>query len=195
MPTEERLTKLTKLASQRQAATVVLENTADKHNAGAVFRSADVFGVQDIHLIFDQGETSFKTREVKSSSANANGWLTVQQHDSVKAALAPLKAEGYTLLGTVLNERAKPLTSLPLADFPKIAWLFGNEHRGLSEAAQAYCDHLVYIPMRGITQSLNLSVTAALCLHEMTRQRDSAGMEAFALPTEQQADLIERWSQ
>ena len=171
MPTQQRLARLRRVASQRQAGlTVVMEDVFDPHNLGAVARTCDAFGIQDIHVIFD-AQPAFDPKEVgKNSSTATNKWLTFHIHSSAAAALRMLKAERWQIVAAVLDQDAE---SVYAADFcaNKIALLLGNEKSGLSESALQLADRRVTIPMRGIAQSLNVSVSAALLIYEVTRQR------------------------
>ncbi len=173
MPTDERLEKLKRVAEARQAGlTVVIEDIFDPHNLGAISRSCDAFGVQQIHVIF-QTHPPFDPKEAgKNSSTATNKWLEYRIHRGTGDALRALKAEGWQLVATALDGEAESIFE---ADFraPRIALLFGNEKTGLSPAALALADRKIMIPMRGIAQSMNVSVSAALCMYEVTRQRQA----------------------
>lgn len=185
MPTEQRLAKLQRVARQRQAGlTVVIEDVFDPHNLGAVARSCDAFGVQDIHVIFET-QPVFDPKEVgKNSSTATNKWLTYHIHHETEAALRLLKSDGWQIVAMALDQAAE---SVYRADFcsDKVALLLGNEKTGLSQKALKLADRLVTIPMRGIAQSLNISVTAAMMLYEVTRQRRARCPE-LALPDAEQ---------
>ena len=171
MPTEQRLHKLKRIAQQRQAGlTVVIEDVFDPHNLGAIARSCDAFGVQELNVIFET-HPEFDPKEVgKNSSTATNKWLNYRIHHSAETALRTLKAEGWQLVATVLDPNAESIYEVDLCQ-PKLAILLGNEKTGLSQEAIALADRRVTIPMRGIAQSMNVSVTAALLLFEVTRQR------------------------
>ena len=98
MATARRIDRLRSVAAARQAGlTVVLEDIHDPHNAEAVFRSCDAFGVQQIHLVFEH-EAPFKPRRVgKASSASANKWLSFTVHRSTAECLRALRASGHVL--------------------------------------------------------------------------------------------------
>ncbi len=167
----ERLEKLRQIAQNRQSdIVIVLEDIYDPHNAEAVFRTCDAFGIQTVHLIFDR-QRPFNPRKVgKATSSSANKWLDFECHRSTRTALSQLKQEGYTIVGTTLQPDS---VSLFDADFQHGKWaiLLGNEHSGLSDEAHEWCDIALHIPMAGLVQSLNLSVTAAIVMFEVTRQR------------------------
>ena len=171
MPTEERLNKLSRVAARRQSGlTLVIEDVFDPHNLGAIARSCDAFGVQQIHVIFEQ-QPAFDPKEVgKNSSTATNKWLEYHIHHDTETALHVLKRDGWQLAATVLHPDAVPIHEADLCP-PKLALLLGNEKTGLSATAIAQADQLLTIPMVGIAQSMNVSVTAALALYEVTAQR------------------------
>lgn len=162
--------KIQEVLARRNDNMVILEDIHDPHNAAAVWRSCDAFGIGKVCLIFDK-EKKFNPKNVgKVSSSSANKWIDFEIFYSTEECLRTLKDNGYTIYGTVLDRNA---TTLQTTNFQrqKNALLFGNEHRGLSEMAIKMSDHKIYIPMNGMVQSLNLSVTAGICLYEMERQR------------------------
>ncbi len=192
MATARRIDRLRSVAASRQAGlTVVLEDIHDPHNAEAVFRSCDALGVQQVHLIFER-EAPFKPRRIgKASSASANKWLSFTVHRSTAACLGALRASGYELVAAAPPPRGCELAAADLTA-TRLALLFGNEHRGLSEEALAAAEQVMSIATVGMVRSLNLSVAAAICLHEATRQRAATGRD-FRLSTEEQARLVAEW--
>lgn len=169
-PESERGRKIGRMLSQRSENVVVLEDIHDPHNAAAVWRSCDAFGIGRVYLIFNQ-EKRFNPKQVgKVSSASANKWLEFKLFDSAAECIGELQSEGYKVFATVLDQEAKSLeeTSFPKS---KVAIMLGNEHRGLSAEAVNLADEKIYIPMKGMVQSLNLSVTAAIMMWELERQK------------------------
>ncbi len=171
MPTENRLNKFKRVAAQRQSGfTVVIEDVFDPHNLGAIARSCDAFGIQEINVIFEK-QPAFNPKEVgKNSSTATNKWLNYRIHHDTETALRTLKGEGWRLVATVLDPGTPPIYTADMCQ-PKIALLFGNEKTGLSPKAISLADQLVTIPMVGIAQSMNVSVSAALAIYEVTAQR------------------------
>lgn len=171
MPTDQRYDKLKRVAEARQAGfTIVIEDVSDPHNLGAISRSCDAFGIQQIHVIFET-HPAFDPKEVgKNSSTATNKWLNYRIHHSTEQALKTLKAEGWQIVATAIDPDAESIFEADLCQ-RQIALLFGNEKTGLSSTALSLADRLVTIPMRGIAQSINVSVSAALCIYEVTRQR------------------------
>ncbi|MFA5021943.1 MAG: RNA methyltransferase [Patescibacteria group bacterium] len=171
MLTKNRLNRIKSVASLRQSGLVlVFEDIHDPHNAAAILRTCDAFGLQQVYFIFEQ-EKYYNPKKIgKSSSSTANKWLDFQTYKSTKTCLQKLKKDGFTLVATLLNQEAKDIFKAKFNQ-PKIAILIGNEHRGLSPLAAKMADEKIYIPMRGMVQSLNVSVTTAIILFEITRQR------------------------
>ena len=146
----------------------MLEDIHDPHNAAAVWRSCDAFGFGKVYLIFDQEETFNPKKIGKASSSSANKWLDFEIFHSTKECYEKLKKEGYKIYATVLDREAKEL-GVTSYESKKVALVFGNEHRGLSPEAIEGADEKIYIPMKGMVQSLNLSVTAGIVMWEYSK--------------------------
>jgi tRNA (guanosine-2'-O-)-methyltransferase len=187
--TKERLEKLTRVAAERQKnLTVILEDIHDPHNAAAILRTCDAFGIQDVRFIFDQEKPYNPRRIGKVSSSSANKWLTIQIYKSTAEALLELKKEKFKNAETLLNSESVTLSKIKFPE--KVALWLGNENRGLSPLAQNSADLKIKIPMRGLVQSLNVSVTAAILIYEITRQREK---EPQLISKQDQKNLLETW--
>lgn len=175
MPTKNRLQKLKIVASNRQPGfIVVLENIHDPHNAAAILRTCEGFGIQEVYFIFDKQKSYNPAKVGKVSSSSANKWLSFKIFRSIKECLRELKKKGYETVATILDKDAENLYEADLTS-KKIALLVGNEHAGLSAEALAKAERKLYIPMKGFVQSFNVSVTAAIFLFEIARQRRARG--------------------
>lgn len=194
MPTPERLEKIKRVVSTRQEGILVLEDIYDPHNAEAVLRSCDAFAFQKVCFIFDK-QKPFNPRKVgKTSSSSANKWLDFEIFKSTKECLESLKSRGYELIATVLQEDSENLYKADLQN-PKIALMLGNENRGLSEEATSLADRKIMIPMQGMVQSLNLSVTASVFLFEINRQRIENSLDKYLLAPDTQKSLVSDFSE
>ena len=192
LTTPERRAALERTLAARLEGIVILEDIYDPHNAQAVFRSCDAYGIQRVCLVFDKQEP-FNPRAIgKLTSASANKWLTFQTFADIASCYRELRKEGYIIFATALTNKAVSIFEADLSP-PRAALAFGNEHAGLSHRAVEEADKVVMIPMRGMVQSLNLSVTTATFLFEMTRQRITKGLEAYQLASEKQQELLERF--
>lgn len=168
-PREEKVVSMLKRRFRNVA--IVLEDIHDPHNAAAIMRTADALGIQDVRLVFEQ-EGPWNPRRIgKSSSSSANKWLSFQVYKGTQSALAALAAEGFSSIATVLVGADALLGEYDFTRHEKVALWVGNEHRGVSDAARAGAVTRVVLPMQGMVESLNVSVAAALCLYEVTRQR------------------------
>jgi tRNA (guanosine-2'-O-)-methyltransferase len=158
------------IASQRtRYITVVLEDIFQSHNASAVLRSCECFGIQDVHLIENR-----YTYELNPDIALGSWkWLTLNRHsdnpDNTISCLNKLKSEGYRIVATTPHELDTTPQKLDLA-IGKVALVFGTELEGLSDNALSIADEFLKIPMVGFTESLNISVSAALLIHHLTEK-------------------------
>ncbi len=151
---------------------MVLEDIFQSHNAAAVLRSCDCFGIQDVHII--ENRNRFKPhRDIELGSSK---WLSISRYgekdQNTEDCLKQLKANGYVIAATT------PHTEMTIDELPTdrpIALVLGTEKRGISETAIANADYLVRIPMYGFTESFNISVAAAVSLHSLRSKflRDS----------------------
>jgi tRNA (guanosine-2'-O-)-methyltransferase len=135
-----------------------------------MLRSADAVGVLRVHLVYARDEFP---KLGKKSSASATKWVKRTKHASVRECYDALRAEGFTICATHLGRRSVPLHDLDLTK--KVALVFGNEHRGVSDEAAELADVNFQIPMVGMIESLNVSVACAVTLYEAFRQRLAAG--------------------
>lgn len=167
---ETRAEKIERVMRDKHQGIIVLEDIHDPHNAAAVWRSADCFGFGKIYIIFDQEKTFNPKKVGKASSSSANKWLDFEIFKSTVECYEKLKKDGYKIYATILDKEATDLSLSDIRSQEKTALVFGNEHRGISQMAAAGADEKIYIPMLGMVQSLNLSVTAGILMWEYMRQ-------------------------
>lgn len=170
--TERRKEKIISVASARQdSLRLVLENVHDPHNVSAVFRSCDAVGIPKVSLIYNIE----KYPKIGSkSSASAFKWVEKEKFTEVETCYNSLREHGFTILASSLKGTPVNLYDLDLTK--KVALVFGNEHRGISDEAEQLADKIFFIPMKGMVQSLNISVAAAVTLYEAMRQRMLKGL-------------------
>lgn len=171
---------------------MVLEDVHDPHNAAAVLRTCDAFGIQKVCFIFEQEKRYSPKRVGRTTSSSASKWLDFAVYTSTRECFRDLHRQGFEIYATALSGKSHSLYKTRFKK-PKVALCFGNEHRGLSETAIKLSDRVLHIPMEGFVQSLNLSVTAAICLYELARQRQ-AKKTTYLLPKRAQAQLYKKWS-
>lgn len=157
-------------ANRQDDLTVIIENVHDLHNIGAIMRTCDAVGIHEIYAIYSiEDHKPIKHYTMHKSSSGSKKWVTVHFYDSVISCFAEVRKKYDFIYGTHLGEQSKELYELNLAK--KVALMFGNEHRGLSDEALANIDGNFIIPQVGMVQSLNISVACAVSLYEAYRQR------------------------
>jgi len=175
MITNHRLEKFKRVAALRQEMTVIFENVHDPHNIGAVLRSCDSVGIQEVYILYTEDNLTIdKLKEIDSTATGVRKWMNVHVFRDAAACFKAVREKYDLILATHLNKEAKALHDLELTG--KIAFLFGNEHAGISEESLKYSDHNFIIPQFGMAQSLNISVACAVTLYEALRQRMNSDM-------------------
>lgn len=189
--TEKRIEKKKWVLSKRQPSLrVVLENIHDPHNVSAIFRTCDAAGVPKVSLVYNVEKFP---KIGKKSSASAYKWIEREKYKSIEDCYSQLREEKFVIYASSLNSDSKSLYDL---DFTKkTAIVFGNEHRGLSNEAEKLADERFFIPMYGMVQSLNVSVSAAICIYEALRQRlIRKKYDKSELSTKELKNLLDEWS-
>lgn len=189
--TERRLNRLKKALIQRQFTLgVAIENVHDPHNVSAVFRTCDAVGVPKVSLIYNV-ESFPKISKV--TSASAFKWVDKQKYSSVKDCFDEYKNQGFKIYSSLLDENSVSLYDIDFTE--KSLVVFGNESRGISQEVIEQSDKTFYIPMRGMVQSLNISVAAAVTLYEIQRQRLLKGMyDETSLSEKEFEQLFDEWA-
>lgn len=154
------------------SVTVVLENLYDPHNGAAVLRTCEAMGLLHVHVI-ESEEVFYFSRKV---SQNAHKWLSVYLYPSADQCLGTLQRWGFECCAAVPPPRtrqpgaaARPWSRLEVER--PLALVFGNEHAGLSKRALELCSVRFSIPLHGFSESLNLSVSAAVILNRVVEAR------------------------
>jgi tRNA (guanosine-2'-O-)-methyltransferase len=190
--TDRRVARLQSALRHRQPdATVVLEDVHDMYNVSAVLRSCDAVGIPGIHQLYTVEEPP-RERFARRVAAGTAKWVTATRWDSVESCYANLRSQGMTILATAFSDTAVSVYDVDLTK--PVALVFGNEMRGLTESAIALADDEIFIPMVGMVQSLNISVSCAVSLYELMRQRRLAGCyDAPALSDEAMSAMLDEW--
>ncbi len=190
MKSERRIEKLSRALRKTQPdLTIVLENIHDPHNVSAILRTCDAVGVRNLKLLYTN--ESFP-KIGRKSSASAYKWVEREKYSSVETCYQVLRSQGFTIAASVLSVNAVSLYELDLNQ--KIALVFGNEHRGVSEEASRSADIRFQIPMYGMIQSLNVSVASAVTLYEALRQRTCRGeLPDQRISDEELQQLLSEW--
>ncbi|MFP2996530.1 RNA methyltransferase [Spongiivirga sp. MCCC 1A20706] len=163
--TERRRDLFTKvLANRTRHFTIAVEDVYQLHNTSAVLRSCDVFGIQDCHVI-EEVNSRKMDREI---AMGAQKWVSVKRYNHVSNCITHLKKEGYQIIATSPHEKSTTLTDFDIGK--KSAFFFGRETEGLSDEVLNKADGFLHIPMVGFTESLNISVSAAITLQHVTER-------------------------
>ncbi len=163
--TPARLARMDAVIARRTRSLVpVLEDLADPHNGAAVMRSADAFGCHEVHVIEDRHRFVVSHHVTRGTDR----WLELVRHDSTDECLEKLEASGYQVFVAAMDG---DLTPEDLAEVPRAAVVFGNEHKGASEAVRRAATGTYAIPMVGFVESLNVSVASAITLYVASRGR------------------------
>ncbi len=168
---ERRLDRMKSVIAKRQYdLTVVLENVHDPHNIGAVLRTCDSVGINEIYVLNTDERLMKKGLQIGSnSSSGANQWIKVNYFEDVEKCYTRVKEHFKSIYGTAIGPKSVGLYELELTQ--SCALLFGNEHEGISDESMGYVDQNFLIPQYGFVKSLNISVACAVSLYEVARQR------------------------
>ncbi|MCF8112120.1 MAG: RNA methyltransferase [Desulfobacteraceae bacterium] len=190
--TQNRLDTFERVLEHRtRYITAALENIFQPHNASAVLRSMDCFGIQDAHII----ENDYEYRINPDVALGASNWLTLIRYnsgpDNTNAAIANLRSLGYRIVATAPHVRN---VSLPDFDLHKgrVALFFGTELEGLSETVLSNADEFLRVPMYGFTESFNISVSAAIVFYELIGKLERSALN-WRLSEEEKQELRLQW--
>lgn len=178
------------LENRTRHFTVVLEDIYQPHNASAVVRTCDIFGVQDIHVI----ENRYVNRVSKYVAKGSQKWITSNRYksdgDNTKTCLETLKNQGYQIIATTPHNNSCLLEDFDITK--KSAFIFGAEAEGVSETVMEQADGFLKIPMVGFTESLNISVAAAIILQDVTTKLRNSELD-WQLSEEEKEILYFDW--
>ena len=183
--TDRRCALISQRTSQRlNSIQVAMEAPCDLHNVLAASRSCEAFGLRSLHIIAAEGKVS----RGKKTARGSYRWIEIQRHEDLQAFWQ------YQAGGDWVYAASDPTAKLTLEELPvdrPICLLFGNEERGLSSAARAHCQLQYRIPMWGMAESLNLSVSVALSTYEIVkRRRHYLGTEGDLSDNEQKLEIL-----
>lgn len=166
---------------------VVLEDVYQAHNASAVLRSCDCFGVQDVHVVENRNQYC-PNPDVAMGS---NKWVDIYKYPSITDSYDALRRRGYRIIATLPHENDTMIGDLDISQ--PTALVFGTELTGLTQEAIDHADGYVKIPMYGFTESFNISVSAALSLYALTERMRHSDIQ-WQLSEEEQVTLKLYWS-
>ncbi len=188
--TPERFAKLKTVLDRRQPdLTVLCEDVHKSHNISAILRTCDAVGVTELHTVSPGGEWS----RHRGISGGSRKWVRSRLHHDVSTAIDNLKISGFQVVAAHFSDFSMDYRR---CDFTRpTAILLGAERMGVSGPAAALVDAHITVPMRGLVESLNVSVAAAVILYEAARQRDEAGLYSRPrLDERTYRELLFEWS-
>ena len=157
------------LENRTKHFTIAMEDVYQLHNTSAVMRSCEVFGIQELNVI----EQRFGKRIDKEIALGAEKWVDVRRFSTIQNCIDDLKGKGYQIIATTPHNDSCLLQDFDISKPSAI--FFGTEKLGLSEEVMQQADGYLKIPMVGFTESLNISVSAAIIIQDITaRLRRSA---------------------
>lgn len=178
------------LSNRTKHIALVLEDLYQKHNWSAVVRSCDVFGIQDIYTI----ENNYSVKLSNGVGKGSQKWVDFHRFrenlDNTQQCIDALKANGYQIVATSPHENSNVISDFDITK--KTAFVFGAEKRGVSETMMQQADACVKIPMVGFTESLNISVAAAIILQNTTERLRNSTVN-WQLTQAEQSEIYLRW--
>lgn len=167
---------------------LVIQDVHQPHNVSACMRSAEAFGIQDVDVVTLSHR--FKPTTVAKGVVP---WLTVRRHRTVESCVTDLRRAGYKIAAGLPRPGAVPLPELPLNE--PIAVVFGNEHAGVDTAWLDQVDLAFTIPMLGMVESLNISVSAAVTLFQLSQaMRAAMPKDQYFLQDAERRRLLDAWA-
>jgi len=189
--TEKRKDLFKKVLDQRtRHFTLVLENIYQQHNSSAVVRSCDIFGVQDVHVI----ENTYSSKVSRHVARGSQKWLSFHRYrkdtNNTVECFDKLHKEGYQIIATTPHNDSCYLHDFDISK--KSAFVFGVEKEGVSDYVKKNADGFLKIPMVGFTESLNISVAAAIILENLTTRLRASEID-WELTNEEKDSLYQEW--
>ena len=171
--------------------TVVLEDIYQPHNASAVLRTCDIFGIQDVHII----ENRNKYRINPDVALGSNKWLNLYKYNAKEnntlEAIETLRKQGYRIVATTPHRDDVELKQFDLGK-GKAALFFGSELPGLSDLVLENADEYLKIDMYGFTESFNISVSAAIILHHLINKLHQSDIH-WQLSEQEREEILLQW--
>ena len=190
--TDERKKRFEEVMKNRtRYVTIGLEDIYQPHNASAVLRSCDCFGIQDVHIIENENKYTVNPDVALGSYK----WLTLNRYNkkdenNTVNCIDTLKKQGYAIAVTSPHKDSYTIENVPLNK--KLALFFGTEMQGMSDQLEKNAEVFVKIPMLGFTESFNISVAAALCMYTLSNRLRKENIN-WQIGKEEQEDILLQW--
>lgn len=188
----ERFDLFQKILDKRtRYVSLLIENVYQSHNASAIVRTAEAFGIQDVY-VYERKNTFSPNEEI---SLGAQKWINLykftEKQNELKKVVEIIKEKKYRIIATSLYHKAVNIYDLDI-EKGKMLFLFGTEKEGLSDEICSYADEFVKIPMVGFTESFNVSVSVGIILSEITRRLRLSKI-AYQLTDEEKNEILLQW--
>ena len=177
--TDSRKEKFLKILENRtNHFTIAMEDVYQLHNTSAVMRSCEVFGIQELNVV----EQKFGKRIDTEIAMGAQKWVDINRFNSMQNCMDSLKEKGYQIIATTPHNDSCMLHEFDISK--RSAIFFGTERDGLSQEVIDQADGYLKIPMVGFTESLNISVSAAIIIQDITNRLRQSGIDWKLTPDE-----------
>ena len=161
--TDSRKEKFLKILENRtNHFTIAMEDVYQLHNTSAVMRSCEVFGIQELNVV----EQKFGKRIDTEIAMGAQKWVDINRFNTMQNCIDSVKEKGYQIIATTPHNDSCLLHEFDITK--RSAIFFGTEKQGLSQEVIDQADGFLKIPMVGFTESLNISVSAAIIIQDIT---------------------------
>lgn len=186
--TENRKTRFEEVLAQRtKHFTVVVEDIFQLHNTSAVMRSCEVFGIQELNII----EHRFGKKIDSEIAMGAQKWVDIKKFSTIQNCIDTMKNNGYQIIATTPHDDSCLLHEFDITK--PSALFFGTEKEGLSQEVMQQADGFLKIPMVGFTESLNISVSAAIIIQDLTTRLRSSDIR-WQLTAEERLEKRLDWA-
>lgn len=188
--TENRRDKIERAANARtNQVRLIVQDVHDPHNVSACMRSAEAMGIQKVDVV-----TLNEPFRPTTVARGVKNWLQTTKYSTVKECADAVHAEGFLICAGMPAPGSLPIDELPITTDKPLAILFGNEHAGVSAEWKEHVDLYFTIPMAGLVESMNISVSAAIALHHLThKSRQVLGQDYF-LNEAKKTELLNSWA-
>ncbi|WP_339888422.1 RNA methyltransferase [uncultured Flavobacterium sp.] len=159
------------LSKRTKHFTIAVEDVFQMHNTSAVMRSCEVFGIQELNVV----EQRFGKAIDKQIAMGAQKWVDINEHSSSQACIDSLRQKGYQIIATTPHNESCTIENFDITKPSAI--FFGTEIDGLSDEVMQQADGYLKIPMVGFTESLNISVSAAIIIQDITNRLRNSNIE------------------
>lgn len=190
-PRRERLNNV--LDNRTTHFCVAMEDLFYERNSGAIIRTADGYGIQNVHVI--EPKDSFKSKVTNIISKGAEKWVTKTQHDDIKngakQCIDQLRKQGYQIVATSPHTDGHTIHDFDITK--KSAFFLGAEKTGISDIVMEEADDYISMPIYGFTESYNVSVANAILLHELVNRLRKSDVD-WKLSEEERNEIMLDWT-